>query len=172
MNFSPKAESFMLTPDYSGHRIMKVQLYNDEKRLSTAQSLISGIFVNGCIYRGIAQTTRYSFRLCYVRHYVFRLYFIPAIDELSPDQVNGIWSTEMHLLTSFLDKLGATIALVLMFFAGLSAYADSAFPDSELSEDYEAQSSPLNCEHDDQTVEDRVEYDDKQKQIKEGQQPG
>lgn len=68
----------------------------------------------------------------------------------------------MSLLTSFLEKLGATIALVLVFFVGLSAYVEAApgFPDVELSEDYEEQPSTFNAEPDDQTIEDISEYDD------------
>ncbi|WP_139117408.1 hypothetical protein [Endozoicomonas atrinae] len=75
----------------------------------------------------------------------------------------------MPLLTSFLEKLGATIALVLMFFVGLSPYADAgpAFPDIELSEDYEEQSSTLIPELDDQSVENIAEFDDEQEDIEE-----
>ncbi len=77
----------------------------------------------------------------------------------------------MSVLTSFLEKLGATIALVLMFFVGLSPYveADRTFPDIEVSEELEEQSSTLNSESADQSVDDIVEYDDEPEDMEERQ---
>ncbi|KEI72743.1 hypothetical protein [Endozoicomonas elysicola] len=77
----------------------------------------------------------------------------------------------MTVLTSFLEKLGATIALVLMFFVGLSPYveANPAFPDIEVSEEFEEQSSTLNSESVDQSVDDIVEYDDEPEDMEENQ---
>ena len=77
----------------------------------------------------------------------------------------------MSVLTSFLENLGATIALFLMFFAGLSPYveADPTFPDLEILEELEEPSSTLNSESVDQSVDDIVEYDDEPENMEESQ---
>ncbi len=80
----------------------------------------------------------------------------------------------MSVLTSFLEKLGATIAVVLMFFVGLSPYIEAAptFPDTEVLEEFEEQPSTLNSESADHSVDDIVEYDDEPEDMKEIQRFG